>query len=174
MSQAVPRMANFEAPTRKEIETGAIAGVLGGLVSSLVLVIGSNTVERIASVFGFAETIGNGWGTYMILSIVLGLGFALVVTQLVDRYVAFVVSLTSRSDLARQMVMPLTNRFGMRVVVTTAMGLLYGLIVGILFQAVLIPLRVGSVAFLQVEPVGLLGFVIYGILLGITYGQRVA
>jgi hypothetical protein len=174
MGQSVARIENLEPPTRKEIETGAVAGLLGGLVSSVLLVVGSGTVERLAGVFGFVQTVGNGWGTYVLLSVVLGLAFALVVTQLVDRYVAFVVSLTSRSDLARRMVMPLTNRFGMRVVVTTAMGLLYGLIMGVVFLGVLIPLRVNSVALLQVDGVGLLGFVVYGILLGITYGQRVA
>ena len=174
MGQTVAGLENFESPTRKELETGVVGGLLGGLLSSVVLIVGSNTLERVAGVFGFAETIGNGFGTYVLLSLVLGLGFALVVTQLVDRYVAFVVSLTSRSDVARRTVMPLTNRFGMRVVVTTAMGLLYGLVVGVLFQAVLIPLRVRQVALLQVEAVGLLGFVIFGIVLGITYGQRVA
>lgn len=174
MGQTVTKLGDVEYPTRKELETGLLGGIVGGLISSVVLLAGSDTVEGVAGVFGFAPTLGNGWGTYLLLSIGLGVAYAVVVTQLVDRYVAFVVSLTSRSDLARRTVMPLTNRFGMRVVVTTAMGLLYGLSLGVLFTAILIPLRVDSVAFSQVDGVGVLGFVVYGILLGVTYGERVA
>lgn len=174
MGQTVARLGDVEYPTRKELETGLLGGIVGGLISSVVLLIGSDTIEGVAGVFGFAATVGNGWGTYVLLSIGLGFVYAVVVTQLIDRYVAFVVSLTSRSDLGRRLVMPLTNRFGMRVVVTTAMGLLYGLSVGVLFTVVLIPLRVASKGFLQIDGIGLLGFVIYGVLLGITYGQRVA
>lgn len=173
MAQTVARLGNVEYPTRKELETGLLGGLVGSIVSSVVLLMGAETVEQVAGVFGFAPTVGNGWGTYVLLTVGLGVVFAVVVTQLIDRYVAFVVSLTSRSDLVRRAVMPLTNRFGMRVVVTTAMGLLYGLSIGVLFTSVLIPLRVSSVVFFQVEGVGLLGFVVYGVLLGITYGQRV-
>lgn len=174
MSQLVARLEEFQFPTQRELETGLLGGLVAGVFSSAVLLVGSETVEHVAGVFGMAPTVGNGWGTYVVLAVVLGIAYALVVTQLVDRYVAFVVSLTSRSDLAREVVMPLTNRFGMRVVVTTALGLLFGLLVGLVFTGVLIPLQIGSVGFLQVDAVGLFGFAVYGIVLGITYGQRVA
>lgn len=173
MANTSTTFAGAELPTRKEIETAALGGLVGGIVSGIVLQFGSVTLQRLAGVVGFDQTIGNGWGTFLIFAIILGIAFAGVVTQLVDRYVAFVVSLTSRSDLVRGAVMPLTNRFGMRVVVTAAMGLIYGLLLGVVLVGIVIPLRVAAVPLPNLAAVGMLGFVVYGLVLGITYGVKV-
>ena len=67
--------------------------------------------------------------------------------------------------------MPLTRRFGMALVVTTAMGLLYGLVVGIGFGGVVVPAITSNVAF--VDPVVVVGYVLFGVVLGGTYGKLV-
>ena len=173
MMSTVTALDDAEMPTRNELRTAVLGGLIGGIVSSILLLIASRTVEAIAVVFGFRGTVGNGWGTYMLLALVFGFAFALVVTQLVDQYVALVVSLTSRYESVRKAVMPLTNRFGMRVVVTTAMGLIYGLALGVVFVVILIPLQVMSISLFQADPVGIIGFVLYGVILGVTYGTQV-
>lgn len=168
------RLERVEMPTRNELETGALGGLIGGIAAGVVLQVSSITIQQIAGVVGFEQTLGNGWGTFLIFGVLCGVAYAGVVTQLVDRYVAFVVSLTSQSDLIRSAVMPLTNRFGMRVVVTSAMGLIYGMVLGILVVVFLIPLRLGYVSFPHLDVVSILGFMLFGLVLGITYGTKVA
>ncbi len=152
---------------RRELVAGLVGGLVGGLVLAVVLTLGSSSLAAVGEAIGSASP---GVGVVVLLgsSLLFGAAFAAVVTRFVDRYISAVLGITSRSELAKGVVLPLTQRFGMGRVVTTAMGLLYGLVLGIAVGWVILPMRTQAVGAL--DPVWFLGYLGFGLALGGTYG----
>lgn len=70
------------------------------------------------------------------------------------------------------MVMPLTNQLGKTLIVTTAMGLPYGLVVGTGIGVLLLPQRV-PVVFPYPDSSLLTGFTLFGLIMSSTYGKLI-
>jgi len=156
---------------RSEIGAALIGGALGGLVVGLVALVAANPKLRAMGEVVGSPTIAAGIVVLAGTSIVFGLVYAGLVTAYVDQDVSTVLGITTRSDTAKDLVMPLTRRFGMALVVTTAMGLLYGLAVGIVFGGLVLPAL--STTLRLLDPVVVAGYVLYGVVLGGTYGKLV-
>ncbi len=156
---------------RNEVGASLIGGALGGVGLVAVLAVAArSTLRGVGAVIG-TPSIATGTGVVLATSLVFGVGYAGVVTRYTDRYVAIVLGLTTRSTTAKNLVLPLTRRFGMALVVTTAMGFLYGLVLGILAGAVVVPVVTTAGGFLA--PGLVIGCVVYGVVLGGTYGNLV-
>lgn len=152
---------------RRELGAGLVGGLVGAVVLAVVLTVGGSSLAGVGEAIG-SPSFGIGSGVLLGTSLLFGAAFAAVVTRFVDRYISVVLGITSRSELAKGVVLPLTQRFGMGRVVTTAMGLLYGLVLGIAVGWVILPIRTQAVGVF--DPVWLLGYLCFGLVLGGTYG----
>lgn len=155
---------------RGELAAGLLGGALGAVVLGLVLQIGRSAVPAVGGLIG-SRSLNAGSVVLLGTGLVFGVAYAGVVTRYVDRYISAVLGITTRSDTAKGLLLPLTRRFGMGLVVTTAMGLLYGLTLGVAVGWIVVPTFSPAVGFL--DPVWLLGFLLFGLVLGGTYGAIV-
>lgn len=152
---------------RRELGAGLLGGVIGAVVLGIVLIAGGSALGSFGGVIG-STSVGAGSAVLLGSSLLFGAAFAAVVTRLVDRYISVVLGITTRSETAKGLVLPLTRRFGMGRVVTTAMGALYGLLLGVAVGWLVVPL--GSPAVDPLDPVWLVGYLCFGLALGGTYG----
>lgn len=156
---------------RREVGASLVGGALGGVVLVVVVAVAApSTLRGMGAVVG-APSLATGAGVVLGTSLVFGLAFVGVVTRYTDRYVSTVLGITTRSTTAKDLVMPLTRRFGMALVVTTAMGLLYGLVLGVVVGGIVGSTLATTVGVLN--PAVVLGSVLYGVVLGGTYGKLV-
>ncbi len=145
---------------------GIVLGVIVQLTTPMMPAMGRMYLADTPSLVG-------GWVALLFLSAILGVVFAGIVTRYIDGYIASVLQLTTRSEAAKNLVLPLTARFGMALVVTTAMGLVYGLAVGFGVGVLLVPMLAPVVVFPYLDGSLLVGFVLFGLILGGSYGELV-
>lgn len=161
-------MNRIKTPTRSELTSAIFASIVSGAVVGITLRAGGNPGQQ-EIISSLTTAFRNGWKLYLIGSVIFGAGFAVVATYLTDRYVAFVLSLTSQHEMIRKAVMPLTNWFGMQIVVTATMGLLYGAISGGLLSLTLVVFRINWSILNTPAHIFGLGFLLYGVSLGSLY-----
>lgn len=173
MKESSALLPVVDVPPVNEFVSAGLGGIVGGFAGGIVLYFGSEVVTQTALAFGLPDAPVYGWVTYLILSLVFGLVFAIVVAQLVDRFVSGLLSLINRSDAFRVALSPLVDQFGLRTVGTVTMGLVYGLVLGLVTLGIVITLRENATALLRLDLVVLLAYLIYGLVLGFTYGVHV-
>lgn len=162
------------SPDTEELRAAVVGALFGGITLGVVIQFTTPMMSAMGRVYMVDQpSLVGGWVALLFLSVILGVLFAAIVTRYIDDYIATVLSLTTRSDAAKNMVMPLTNRFGMALVVTTAMGLVYGLVVGFGLGAVVVPMLAPVVVVPYLDGSLLAGFVLFGLILGGTYGELV-
>lgn len=162
------------SPDSEELKAAVVGSLFGAIVLGIVAQLTTPILPAVGRMY-MADTsaLVGGWVALLFLCVVLGVLFAGIVTRYIDGYIQTVLALTTRSDIAKRSVLPLTNRFGMALVVTTAMGLIYGLVVGIGMGVVFVPLVTSVVLFPYLDGTLLVGFVLFGLILGGTYGELV-
>jgi hypothetical protein len=126
--------------TTGEIRDSFVAGLAGGVVLSIVLYV-VGTLEVITSASGM--TMIAFIGSILVITPLLGFVFGAFVSKSVNRYIDIVLKLTTSSDVAKNLVKPLTDRFGMAAVTIVGMGLLYGIVIGVL-AFVVVPIAGGG------------------------------
>jgi large-conductance mechanosensitive channel len=162
------------SPDTEELRAAVVGALFGGITLGVVIQFTTPMMPAMGRVYMVDQpSLVGGWVALLFLSVILGILFAAIVTRYIDDYIATVLSLTTRSEAAKNMVMPLTNRFGMALVVTTAMGLVYGLVVGFGLGAVIVPMLAPVVVVPYLDGSLLVGFVLFGVILGGTYGELV-
>lgn len=162
------------SPDSTELRGAAVGGLFGGVLLGIVLQFSTPVIYTIPKVYLVSTpSLVAGWVGLLFLAVIFGLIYASFVTKYVDQYIDTVLMLTTRSDAAKNLVMPLTNRFGMALVVTMAMGLIYGLVVGIGLGTIVLPSLSQILLFPYVDGTMLAGFALYGLVLGGTYGELV-
>lgn len=172
MRQLHPVLQRVDLPTRGEIESAAVGGLVGGVASGTILQLGTETLGQTAAAFGLGDSLAGGWAAYLLLSLAFGCAFAVVVARLIEHYVVALLTWTNRWNALHRLVTPLVDRFGLQVVGASSLGVLYGLFVGCVTVFLLIPARVTPDQSVQTG-VAFVGFTVYGLLLGATYGKRV-
>ncbi|WP_254824563.1 hypothetical protein [Haloglomus halophilum] len=162
------------SPDTEELRAAVVGALFGGITLGVVIQFTTPMMPAMGRVYMVDQpSLVGGWVALLFLSVILGILFAAIVTRYIDDYISTVLSLTTRSEAAKNMVMPLTNRFGMALVVTTAMGLVYGLVVGFGLGAVIVPMLAPVVVVPYLDGSLLAGFVLFGVILGGTYGELV-
>lgn len=161
-------------PDTREIRASILGGIGGGIVLGAILQLTTPLLPAMAAVYQVpSPTLVVGWTAHLFTSVIFGVIFAGIVTRYIDQYINTVLMLTTRSETAKNLILPLTDRLGMALVVTTAMGLIYGLVLGIGFGVLLVPLiaAVGQVPLL--DGTVLAGYAVFGVIVGGTYGKLV-
>jgi len=162
------------SPDTEELRAAVVGALFGGITLGVVIQFTTPMMPAMGRVYMVDQpSLVGGWVALLFLSVILGVLFAAIVTRYIDDYISTVLSLTTRSEAAKNMVMPLTNRFGMALVVTTAMGLVYGLVVGFGLGALVVPMLAPVVVVPYLDGSLLVGFVLFGVILGGTYGELV-
>lgn len=162
------------APDTEELKAAIAGALFGGIVLGIVAQFTTPILPAVGRMYMIdSSSIVGGWVVLLFVCLLLGVLFAGIVTKYIDGYIETVLVLTTRSDLAKKSVLPLTNRFGMALVVTTAMGLIYGLIVGIGLGVVLLSFLTSVALFPHLGGSLLVGFILFGVILGGTYGELV-
>lgn len=154
--------------TKGEIRDSLMAGLAGGVVLSIVLYV-AGTIEVVTSAAGVTTSltvIG-----ILVLSPLLGFLFGAVVSKSVNRYIQIVLKLTTSSDVAKNLVKPLTDRYGMAAVTIIGMGMIYGVLIGVIAIFV-IPAIGNGLPVPYVDGMIFVGTVLFGLILGGIYGFR--
>jgi hypothetical protein len=162
------------SPDTEELRAAIVGSLFGGIVLGIVVQFTTPMLPAMGRVYMLdSPSLVGGWVALLFLCAIFGVLFAAIVTRYIDDYIGTVLALTTRSEVAKKSVLPLTNRFGMALVVTTAMGLIYGLVVGIGLGTLLVPLLAPVVLFPYLDGSLLVGFILFGLILGGTYGELV-
>lgn len=156
---------------------GALFGAfLGGLVVHHLA--GPVQLRFVGSIVGLGATVAGGWLAWTLLCLLLGGAFARAMGGGLARYADSLAALGSRRAMLWSLLGPLLNR---AAVTTTAalLGLGYGIAAAVVVGALLVPLLVATVtpfnvgSFPSLDPFVLLGYVVYGLALGVGYGVEV-
>lgn len=154
--------------TKGEIRDSLMAGLVGGVVLSLVLYV-AGTIEVVTSAAGMTTSLTVAG--ILVLSPLLGFLFGAVVSKSVNRYIDIVLKLTTSSNLVKNLVKPLTDRYGMAAVTIIGMGMIYGIIIGVVAIFV-IPAIGDGLPVPYVDGMIFVGTVLFGLILGGIYGFR--
>lgn len=165
------------SPTRNEIKSGVLGSVVAGALLGALLhvTVGSEYMRLQAALYVNQPDVTTGWLAHLFHSVILGVIYAAVVTGYIDPYVDVVVGLTQRSETLSSAFMPIIRRFGMAAVVTTAMGMIFGILVWAVFASLAVPYIVGDslLRFPNFDGGILLSYVGYGGVLGVLYGIQI-
>jgi uncharacterized membrane protein YagU involved in acid resistance len=131
---------------------GVLAGLAGGLLMGIMLSIQMTPVIEVAipSLYGLSGGLA-GWVIHMSNSAILGVVFAALVS------------------------IPAVGRFATNTWKTTALGLVYGVVLWIVLAAIVMPIwlsAVGSPAqppLPNFDPQSLVGHIVYGVVLGAVF-----
>lgn len=140
---------------------GAVGGIVGGLGMGIILHAGANIMPFIGALYGWPTVIG-GWVAHLVNSVLIGLVFTLIVSR------------------------PVIRQQTTTVAGSIAAGIVYAAAVGLVTGGVMLPIAMNTIGvagfpepllpvpgvvggILVVLSVGV-AHVVYGILLGATYG----
>ncbi len=143
-----------------------LAGSLGaGLLSGLFILVfvGLTVFSGLAGLVG-QDGIFTGFLVWMGISAALGLAFVAYVSRTINDFTTTVIMFSRRSETTQAILVPLITRAALTVT-AGSMGLVYGLALGVLAYGGVLA---GAVP--QVSPLIVLAFVIFGQVLGTTYG----
>jgi hypothetical protein len=162
------------SPDTEELRAAVVGSLFGGIVLGVVVQLTTPMMPAMGRVYMVDQpSLVGGWVALLFLSAIFGVIYAWIDTRYIDGYIRSVLQLTTRSETAKNLVLPLTDRFGMALVVTTAMGLIYGLVVGFGLGVLLVPLLAPVILFPYLDGSLLVGFILFGLILGGTYGELV-
>lgn len=165
------------APTGKEIKSAVLASIIAGALLGVILQLGvsGELIKAEAALYITDPSTIAGWVAHILHSAVFGVIYAGVVTGYVDQYMNMVLGITQRSEAAANAFVPLINWFGMATVVTAAMGLIFGVLVWIIFAVSLVPIIVGnpSYPFPYIDGISFIAYLFYGVGLGGVYGVQI-
>jgi hypothetical protein len=162
--------------TRETVRSGVVGGLVAGLVLGLFLLLGTggDQLRMQAALYIGDPTWWMGWLAHLAHSTALGLVYAAVVAAYTNWYVDLLLSFTRRSDRLTGAVMPLIRTFGIGTVVMSGMGLTFGLLVWLGFAASAVPLVLPTYSFPQLDAIAVVGYLVYGLVLGTLYGIQVS
>jgi fructose-specific phosphotransferase system IIC component len=166
------------ATTRETARSGVVGGLFAGLLLGLFLLLGTggDQLRMQADLYTADPAWWMGWLAHLAHSIALGLVYAAVVAAYTNWYVDLLLSFTRRSDRLTGAVMPLIRTFGIGTVVMSGMGLTFGLLVWLGLTGGAVPLVLDSAEypFPQLDAVAIVGYLVYGLVLGTLYGIQVS
>jgi len=144
---------------------GLIGGPIAGIVSGLVALfgVGSAPFRGLAAAVGSAGLLA-GIGAWLGLSVLLALVFVAYVSRTINDFVSSMMLFSRRSDATRKLLVPLVTRAALTVTAGT-MGLVFGLVVGVVFYGVSL-----TPAFPATGALIVVAWLVYGQLLGTVYG----
>lgn len=164
--------------TRETVRSGVVGGFVAGVLLGLFLLLGTggDQLRMQAGLYVAEPTWWIGWLVHVAHSTVFGLLYAAVVAAYTNWYVDLLLSFTRRSDRLTGAVMPLIRKFGIGTVVMSGMGLTFGLLVWLSLAGGAVPLVLDSTEypFPQFDAVAVVGYLVYGLVLGTLYGVQVS
>ncbi|WP_433627286.1 hypothetical protein [Halomicrococcus sp. NG-SE-24] len=173
-----PSLADFDLSLGVDEGEAIVAGGLAGAVQAglVVQLWDTSSIHRIGALVG-ADSLNGGWLVLLALGVLFAVPFGVFVSGSINTFVNRVIMLSSQRPMLQKVLVPLLNRSALAVT-TNALGNVYGLGVGIVFHLVLMPLWLSvfmgvqtPVPYLTVTGlVGVLGWTLYGGVLGLVYG----
>jgi len=160
---------------RRETVAAAVGGLLGAAVLGGILRVGRGPGEvvRFAGVVG-ADGEAVGWATVAVVCLVLSAGFGAFLSATASPFVDGLFGLTRRSDRLRRLLMPVVANAAYLAAAST-LGLAYGLLAGLVVGALAVPAAVvalgGTAPVPALDPVALVGWVAYGVVVGVVYAR---
>lgn len=127
------------------VEYGAalVGALLGGVVGGGALyLLAPGHLALLGAIVDVPSAAG-GFLVWLVIAVLLGIGFAVVAGPAVNAYTNVVIKVTSRSDAARRVVQPLVMRSAMGTT-ASGIGLAYGIGAGIVVGAVAVPAVAGA------------------------------
>lgn len=157
-----------------EVGQALAAGLVGALPVGLLLQFGSPEALRATGALVGSPTVAGGWATLVGLGVLFCLPFVGFVSGTVNQFVNRVIMVSRRSELLQKLLVPMLQVSALGVTLF-ALGLIYGVLVAAFGFALALPLWLTGVAGHAVpvpwlDPVGLLGWVSYGSVMGLVYG----
>lgn len=160
-----------------EVVSVVTGGVAGATVCGLVMhILATDSIRTLGSLVG-AGSINGGWLVLLPLGVLLAIPFAAFVSGSINGFVNRVIVLSSQHASLQKVLVPLLNRSALAVT-TASLGAIYGLAVGLVFYLLVVPawliVVMGdsiAVPYLTIPGlVGVVGWLLYGNVLGLTYG----
>lgn len=119
------------------------------------------------------QSLLTNWLALIILGVIFAVPFTYFVSSSINTFVNFAITLTRNNIVANRIFTPLITRSALATT-TTALGLLYGVLVGVIFYIVIFPLWarnvIGTSITLTINAYGFLLWVLFGTALGFVYG----
>ena len=178
MSFDTPSMSRVDEYIESdEVVAVVTGGVTGAAVGGLVMTIFAlDSIRTVGQLVG-AGSLNGGWLVLLPLGVLLAIPFAAFVSGSINSFVNQVIMLSSQYSVLQKVLVPLLNRSALAVT-TSSLGAIYGLVVGVVFYLLLLPawlaVVMGSsiaVPYLTIPGlVGVVGWLLYGNVLGLTYG----
>lgn len=154
---------------------------VGAILLGLVLQwggLGRDGIMQFGALIGQADyetDYDTSWTVLFVLSGLFSILFVRFVSRSINAFVNRVIMLSSRSTVLQKLLVPLLERSALTVT-TTALGVIYGFVIWVVFYALFIPLWLAFVFNFEkatIPNLGLTGFIAwvgYGTLIGLLYG----
>lgn len=159
--------------TQRAVVFGSLLGAFtGGLVVHHLA--GRVWIQYVGSIVGVAGSIGYSWLAWIGLCLALGTAFASFVDANIDAYVNSLTTLTARDERVRAVAEPAVRNAALTST-AAGMGVLFGVAAAVVVGTLAVPLLVNlatpfGVAVPALEPFVVLGYVTFGLFLGVGYG----
>ncbi len=175
------RLARERLPTSPAVGTrGQRAVVFGSLFGGAAGgLVAHHTVGEVAMLFmgalvGSPGSVGTGWAVWLGLSVLLGMVFAVAVGPRLDDYSRSVDEFAEREADVEETVGGYLESAPVTTTATMA-GFVYGVAVAAAVGAIAVPIAVNTVSTYgmlvpTLQPYFLLAFVVYGLVMGLSYG----
>jgi hypothetical protein len=172
----MPNVRQRFAVETDDVEAIIPASLLGTIIGGLVMQLWeAEMISEFGALIG-VSSLNAGWLVLLIMGLVLGLLFVTFVAGSINSFVSAVMMLSSKSTILQKILVPLLNRSALGTT-TLALGLIYGLVIGIIFYLLIMPLWLSIVGVTQSIPrlsvtggIGVLGLLLYGAISGLLYG----
>ena len=165
-------------PTTREVRSGLVGGFAGGLLLGVVFAVGAggSALQLQATLYLTDPGVGERWVIHLFHSTAFGVLYAVVAAAFTNWYVNRLLLVTRRSKRLTVVLMPVIRRLGIGTVVAAGMGLTYGLLVWFLVASALLPALLDTPAtpVPQIHGLAVLGYVLYGLVLGVLYGLQLS
>ncbi|MFB6165627.1 MAG: DUF6114 domain-containing protein [Haloarculaceae archaeon] len=150
-----------------EQAAGFVASQAAGLLAALLVgaFVGLRAFRGLAQLVGLSGA-GTGFLVWMVLMAILGAAFVAIVSRTINDFTNTVIMFSRRSTATQKILVPLITRAALTVT-AGSMGIVYGLVVGVLYWAVSLSPVLPTLSGLIVPIFGLFGY-----LLGTLYGLQ--
>lgn len=151
------------------IAGGLFGAFLGGLILTWWEAEAIITIGKMVGV----ESVVGSWVVLFGVGVMLGIPFVAFVSSSVDAFATRVMMLSRRSDVLRKILVP-ALKFSAYGVTLMGAGTIYGIILGIVFHGLAVPLWLMvlgySAPFPFITPFTIWGWLTYGATMGLVYG----
>lgn len=158
----------------EEIESTVFGWFLATIGIGVILQLGNvNLLSQVGGIVGSA-TNGGGWLALGILSVLLSVMYVVFVGGSINSFVTQVLMLTSKSEILNKILSPFIKRSAF-LTTTSALGLIYGVILAIVVGGIGIPVWLNVVSgqstpLFNFDLLWIVAWILYGTLLGVGYG----